>query len=284
MLRSLNRDREVEMAEMGTVSKEASDLSIGDLTALTDGYDAPSCVVLGPASSIGFHPQGFSLWQMSGILEPGTELEWGIEHGDEALYIRAGELEIADNRVREGGVLIVESGVAALVRAVVQTSVLHQGPTDPEAPVNGLIGPPAAADRGVHVLGPTDAQRVHTPSGHNDFFADSTCPTCRISCFIPSIFTDGRESQPFIAPSHSHSEDEIIHILDGEMRMGRHRLTPGMSVAIPGGRRYGFRLPKGCRFLNYRRDLATVTFAPGSPPMLETIEILSAWTGDNGAV
>lgn len=268
------------------MSKEAPDLSIGDLTSMNGGYAAPRCAVRGPARSVRFHPEGYSLWQVSGELEPGTELEWRSEHGDEALYIRTGELEVDGNRVQEGGMVIVESGVPAVVRAVVKTSVLHQGPMEPKVPIDGPLGPPASANRGVHVFGPTDSQRVENPSGHAEFFADSTCPTCRISCFIPYFVADGRGSKPFVAPSHSHSEDEIIHILDGEMRIGRHLLTAGMSVAIPGGRRYGFRVSKRCRFLNYRRDAATATFAPGSPATLESVESLRAWNGDTaeGAV
>jgi hypothetical protein len=262
------------------MSEKPSDLSIGDLTVLTEGYDAPGCVIRGSARGVRFHPEGYSLWQVSGVLEPGTELEWGTEHGDEALYLRTGVLEIDGKRVEEGGMVIVESGVRALVRALVQTSVLHQAPTEPGAAINGPLGPPDDANRGVHVFGPTDARRVDTSHGYTDFFADSTCPTCRISCFIPCILEDGRTAQPAVAPSHAHSEDEIIHILDGEMQLGRHRLTPGMSVAIPGNRRYGFRIPSGCRFLNYRRDLASATFAPGTPPTIETVESLRGRYGD----
>ena len=272
----------VHVADTGSVSKKASDLSVGDLTSMTDGYKAQSCAIRGSARSVRFHPEGYSLWQVSGVLQPGTELDWGTEHGDEAVYVGTGELDVDGSCVGEGGMLIVESGVPAVVRAVVETAVLHQGPTDPKVPVEGLFGSPGEGNRGVHVFGPTDAQRVNTTAGHTDFFADSTCPTCRIACFIPCFVENGRESHPFVAPSHSHSEDEIFHILDGEMRIGGHRLTPGMSVAIPGGRRYGFRLPKGCRFLNYRRDASTATFAPGSPPMLETVERLLAWDGGTG--
>jgi hypothetical protein len=42
-----------------------------------------------------------------------------------------------------------------------------------------------------------------------------------------------------------------------------------MSVAIPAGRRYGFRTPGPYRFINYRRDASTFTGAPGSEPVAE---------------
>ena len=42
-----------------------------------------------------------------------------------------------------------------------------------------------------------------------------------------------------------------------------------MSVAIPAGRRYGFRTPGAYRFLNYRKDASTYTGAPGTNPVVE---------------
>jgi quercetin dioxygenase-like cupin family protein len=261
------------MTETGTIDKKGSDdLSMADLTTLADGYDAPTCTVRGAARSVRFHPEGYSLSQVSGVLEPGTELEWGTEHGDEALYVRSGELEVDGTRVEEGGMVIVESGIPAVVRAVVQTSVLHQAPTAADVPTDGLFGAPAEANRGVHAFGPSDAPQLGFGAVVGNHFADGTCPTCRISCFV----VDGRQSPPYFAPSHVHSEDEIVHILDGELRIGRHKLTPGMSAAIPRGRRYGFRTKGGFRFLNYRRDVATITLAPGSPAIPETVEALRA--------
>ncbi|HZP28332.1 MAG TPA: cupin domain-containing protein [Acidimicrobiia bacterium] len=52
---------------------------------------------------------------------------------------------------------------------------------------------------------------------------------------------------------HAHGEDEIIYVLDGELRLGRQVLTRGASVYIPGGTLYSFRAgPEGLRFLNFR--------------------------------
>lgn len=52
---------------------------------------------------------------------------------------------------------------------------------------------------------------------------------------------------------HAHAEDEIIYILEGELRIGRKRLGPGASVFVAGNTLYGFRSgPEGVRFLNFR--------------------------------
>ena len=56
-----------------------------------------------------------------------------------------------------------------------------------------------------------------------------------------------------VVPSHAHSKDEIIVILEGEIQMGNRVCRPGASVLVPGETFYGFTVgPKGCRFLNFR--------------------------------
>ena len=51
---------------------------------------------------------------------------------------------------------------------------------------------------------------------------------------------------------HSHEEDEIIYILEGEMHLGNKVLGPGSSVYIAGKAFYGFKAgPEGLRFINF---------------------------------
>jgi hypothetical protein len=96
------------------------------------------------------------------------------------------------------------------------------------------------------------------------YFADSTCETCDIAFFRID------ESGPYTSPSHLHSEDEIIHVLSGELQFGRQIVGPGMSVAIPAERRYAFRASAPFSFLNYRAGASTVTMAPGTRPFEES--------------
>jgi Cupin domain len=65
-----------------------------------------------------------------------------------------------------------------------------------------------------------------------------------------------------IIGQHAHDEDEIIYVLDGELRLGRQVLTSGASVYLPGMTLYSFRAgPEGLRFLNFRarQDLTYIT-------------------------
>ncbi len=56
-----------------------------------------------------------------------------------------------------------------------------------------------------------------------------------------------------LAPIHSHTEDEIIYILDGEMVMGTQTLGKGASVFVAANAKYSFKSgPNGLKFLNFR--------------------------------
>ena len=59
----------------------------------------------------------------------------------------------------------------------------------------------------------------------------------------------GEENRP-----HAHAESEdTIFILEGEMLMGKRRITPGTAMAIDGDTRYRVGVPdKGLAFLNFR--------------------------------
>jgi quercetin dioxygenase-like cupin family protein len=53
--------------------------------------------------------------------------------------------------------------------------------------------------------------------------------------------------------SHAHTEDEIIVVVEGELRVGKQTLRAGSSVYVPGETLYGFKVgPSGVRYLNFR--------------------------------
>jgi hypothetical protein len=238
-------------------------------------YGAPHCDARGPASGPLFHPDGFSLWSVLGELGEGAELEWGSEHGDEAVYVVSGGLDYAGGRVAAGSTLIVEAGVPTIVRSSSATRLVHFGPMSPLPPSGGLLGPADDADRGMHALTPQDASSIRFGGGDNAtsiYFRDGTCPTCRITFFLydGSVFSDG-----YVGVSHVHSEDEIMHVLEGELKVGPLVVSPGTSIAVPRELRYSFRTEGPFRYLNYRADVSTAVVRPGSTPVLETVANLS---------
>jgi quercetin dioxygenase-like cupin family protein len=253
---------------------EGQEMGAGVVTSAdavwTDGYGAPSCTASGDIRSALFSPEGYSLWQVDAELSAGAELAWDVEgHGEEAVYVLEGELEVDGTRCGPETTAIVEAGAAAHMRALTDTKVIHFGPSSTTPPADGLFGPPSESGRGVHVFDIEQARPLSEDGSYGArYYADSTCDTCRITFFKVSS-PDART-----AASHIHSEDEIIHVLTGELRVGPNVVGAGTSVAIPGNYRYGFRTPGPFSFLNYRRDASTYIAAPGTEARIETVD---AW-------
>jgi hypothetical protein len=253
-----------------------AEVTVGTFDQLDDGYRAPSCALDGSARSRLFHPAGYSLWQLRGDLTAGSELSWTTRHGDEALYVLAGCLEVDGQRCAAGGGVVLEATTPAVVRVVTDTSVLHSGTTADVPPRDGPLGPPATDGRSVHVFPSADSSHRLKAVGRplfTEFFTDGTCRTCRIAHFV----IDGRQATDgYTGKSHLHSEDEIIFMIEGSIRLGTTVVAEGQSVAVPANRRYGFRTTGPFRFLNYRGDVASATFQPGSHPVFETVAALAA--------
>jgi quercetin dioxygenase-like cupin family protein len=246
------------------------DVIVSGAEKLETGYAGPTCSLTGTARSARFQPDGYSLWRVRGELDAGAELTWDEQHGDEGIYVLAGEVTLDSRRVTAGGAGIVESGVPARLQATVGSAVLHFGPVAIGAPHQGLLGAPEPDGHRVHVyetVQDSNRTRSNRTIVETAWFGDGSCPTCRIALFI----IDARaRTEPHVSVSHVHSADEIIHVLDGELRVGRLVVPAGTSIAVPGGQRYGFRTDGAYRFVNYRRDISTIQQAPDSEPVVET--------------
>jgi hypothetical protein len=69
---------------------------------------------------------------------------------------------------------------------------------------------------------------------------------------------------------HSHSEDEIIFVRDGELRVGRRHFGPGAALAVAAHTKYGFQVgPSGLSFVNFRASAPTYTSHDGKHSMDE---------------
>jgi hypothetical protein len=226
-----------------------------DEAAVVGGYAAPTCALVeGSASSSLARFDGFGLWALRAELGPGSTLGWDGPHGDEAVYVVDGSLACGDHLCPAGGAVVVEAGTAARVTAEDGASVLHFGPWDPAPPTHGRYGAPAQGQRRVHVVGPGGTYAAVEPGRDTRMFADSSCETCRIT-----LFFTGRDSE-YVSSRHSHSADELMVLVAGEVRFGNRRRHAGDAVGVAGGYRYGFRSgPEGFAFLNYRRDASEQT-------------------------
>jgi hypothetical protein len=213
------------------------------------GYSPTGHVLDGAARARLVSPPGFSLWMVVAELDDGATITWPAVHGDEAVYVQTGAFAVDGRTAPARGAAIVEADVPARGRAVGPTRIVHMGPVDPRPPDDGIHGPAGAGPRGVHVVGPRGTWAAAAPTSDSHYFADSTCPTCRIT-----LLSVGR-SAPYESPVHSHTQDELIHVVAGGIRLGRRHVGPGDTLAIAAGTRYGFRGDDdGFVFLNHRRD------------------------------
>ncbi len=200
-------------------------------------------------------PPAHPLWLVDLVLADGGRLEWGTDHGDEAVYVLEGSAGIGGRTCPTGGAAVVEAGVATTLVAEGNLHVAHFGsrhaPGDPGHTVH-VFGP-----RGQWLSGRLEGVRA-------TWFTDATCPTCRAAFFVVE------SPEQFRGPPHSHSQDEVIYLVGGGVRMGAHQYGAGTALSIPANVRYAFDgLPEGHRFLNFRADVSYQTNA-GAEPLLET--------------
>jgi hypothetical protein len=97
--------------------------------------------------------------------------------------------------------------------------------------------------------------------------ADSGCKTCEVWLHENHFPGD----RPQLTPEeekrgvHSHSEDEIIFVTDGQIRLGTRLYGPGTAVAIAADTLYSFAVgPEGLSFINFRAAMPSdIKFANG---------------------
>jgi quercetin dioxygenase-like cupin family protein len=228
-----------------------------------DGYRAPTCTLDGTATSRFVQSGDSSLWLVTATLEPGARLAWNTNHGDETIYVLSGRLTVDGRSCETGGVIVVESGVPAALTADRPSTVLHFGPHDPHPPTDGRFGPPRADAHRVHVVGPGGVDSRSEHLHETRWFADASCPTCRASLMFSS------RGERYESALHSHSQDELIYVLDGELKLGNLRVGPGDALSVAAFVRYRFECGEdGYRFLNYSADSSAYIPADENAPKL----------------
>src|SRR5581483_5439343 len=175
--------------------------------------------------------------------------------GEEALYLLEGSAQVDGRPCPLGGAVVVESGATATLVAESPLRAAHFG----------TRAGPGLGGCTVHVFGPRGQWLSGRLEGVNaTWFTDSTCATCRAAFFVVD------SPDRFRGPSHSHSQDEVIYLVGGGVRMGAHRYGAGTALSVPANVRYAFDgLEGGHRFLNFRADVSYQTNA-GAAPLLET--------------
>jgi len=231
-----------------------------------DSYEVSRRVV-GPATITSFAADGYPLWMSDAELDDGTSIEWDTDHGDDAAYVFSGAIDVDGKHCPAGGAFVVEAGVATTATAVGPTRIMHFGSVEPGVAAGGPLGAPRQDGHGVHVVGPAGVFESGRLEGvRATWFADGTCDSCRCQLFeVAAPASVKSEGKP-----HSHSEDEIIYLLEGAISMGSYTLEPFTALFVPADVRYALGGTGAHRFLNFRRDVSEQSYARGSDPVLET--------------
>lgn len=200
-------------------------------------------------------------------LEPGERVAIGPREADTVLYVVSGGIGAGGCSLPIGSSVIVERGASETVQAGFDGAV-----------VLAFAGTRAGRGEGghVHLLPRSRVPACKRMSEQSDtggaIHADSDCPSCEV-WLHENHFSGAEPPTPEEAAKgvHSHSEDEIIVVLDGSMRLGGKLVGPGTALAIAADTLYSFTPgPEGLSFVNFRAHRpGDIRFVEG-PSMSET--------------
>lgn len=251
---------------MSNASAASREIKVFEHVNYSTDHRAPFCSTEGDVLSAPAVDAAYELWALRTRLAAGASITWAPGHGEEGIYVISGGVTTGDGSAYAGDLVVLESGAHCTLTATEDTEVLHVGSTPPpacnaEGAVAGVRLLPAGEPTAEFAAGGGVTMGVK-------IFVDGTSPTCGLN------FLRTWSNGPTNAPAHSHSHDEMIHVLTGALRVGPITASAGSTIAIPAGRFYAFRTDEAFSFVNYRRELSWIKMGSDGEPEPETIE----WT------
>jgi hypothetical protein len=198
---------------------------------------------------------GFPLHAGFRHLDPGAAVQWTDAASGYIVYLWEGAARIGEVALEPGSVVLIEHGASARIAAEAAGAKLLVFDAADDRP------PADAAGGHVHVLPAERVQRAHTylpnvPVGAA-IFADATCPTCRLW-----LHENTYHEPHFKLNLHSHSQDEIIVVTQGEMVVAGRAYGRGTMLAVGKDVLYSLAVGDGpMEFINFRPSRPTFTSA-----------------------
>jgi len=190
-------------------------------------------------------------------LSPGETGTLAGGGGEGAAYVWQGSLRFGATDLPAGSSLILEAGAQPAVSAGTDgaTVVLFHA-NQPAKAGQAKVGQVPGA---VHLLPDSQVPRYAPEPGAGGaaggLHANGECPTCQVWLHenqLPGM-AGGDTAAVAERGIHSHSEDEIIFITAGTMRLGARLVGPGTAIAIARDTFYSFTPgPEGLSFINFR--------------------------------
>lgn len=197
-------------------------------------------------------------------LRPGEVLRVGPLSADCLAYVWHGAVKVGATDLAAGSSLIVEHGE--------RTAITGAGETEAQLLVFASAHPATHGRAGGHVhLLPAEsvpgaAELAGTHGVGGRMHSDGQCPTCEVwlheNHFAPAEPLPPEQAARGI---HSHSEDEVIFITSGSIRLGQRLFPAGTAVAIASDTLYAIgQGPEGMSFINFRAGTPSdIQFASG---------------------
>jgi hypothetical protein len=201
-------------------------------------------------------------------LEPGANLTLAADPADLAIFVWKGAVRAGGADLREKSSVVLEQGASMTMQASDQgASVLAFHLSEQ--------GPGKTSGGHVHILPAERVPRTEAMGGNEGIggalHSDAQCPTCSVWLHENSYAMADKETA-----LHSHSEDEVIFIHSGSIKLGNRIYGPGTALAIGADVKYEFWSgPDGLGFVNFRGTSPTYTSADGKT-VLDEAEL---WRG-----
>jgi hypothetical protein len=190
-------------------------------------------------------------------MKPGTHLCVSGTDVDQAVYVWTGTAEASGVRLAARSSAIAEYGASLTLTTVDGAEVLVWH-------VNGRGGKERSGGH-VHAMPTERVQRVE--SGRNgaksnllSMHADSQCPTCQLWLHEVDHYLADDETE-----LHHHSQDEVLFVRAGSMRIGSKLHGPGTALFVAANTKYGFTSgPDTLSFVNFRGGPSSYAKADGT--------------------
>jgi hypothetical protein len=247
---------------MAKVSIATMDKAVPVPVPTGEGEVASRALFAGPSHPI--HLRVHELGAHAGLMVAG-------DPADVALFVWKGAVTAGGAVLTEKSSAVVERGTSLRVEA---------GAGGAKVLAFSLASGDSHREGGhVHLLPRERAPQTEALGGNEGIggalHADAQCPTCSVWLHENSYAMADKETA-----LHSHSEDEVIFVHTGSIRLGNRIYGPGTALAIAADTKYEFFSgPDGLGFVNFRGTSPTYTSADGTVVLNEA----ELWRGLLGA-
>lgn len=188
-------------------------------------------------------------------LAPGATITFTGTPTDHFIYVWDGAMEAGGHRFESRASAIVEYGASLTVTGGNDGALLldfNRREREADARPGGHV----------HLLPCEHVPQIEVNEKNHLgmwWHADSHCPSCSLWFHENDYWDADIETVP-----HSHSEDEIIFVRSGKIRLGNRLYGPGTALAIHADTKYSFFSgPEGLSYVNFRGSVPTYTSADG---------------------